>query len=255
MIRACAAHGVCDPREMTRDDLEVELYVCHKKIEELKAQAPHLRHLHLKQCLQHARESGDEKALKDIKRIMRHEATRKRYGRMKRSTKPKQGGAVYSVRVPANTSAETQEFNTKDGIFGCVSTHLSERFCLAFTASSYSGNLFDGIGFIRDPAAATAILEGTYEFPPDTDPATMLLLDEAAITYALIPPEEVATYVTVKDSTTGNVPMREFHPPSLGFTLGITSQLPLILICLPCTWLNSRCAPKWAFLLPVGGLV
>ena len=88
---------------------------------------------------------------------------------------------MYSVRVITENGVETHE--TEEGIFGEVSKNLSQRFRLAFTAPCYSGELFDDIGFIGDTAAAKAILEGTYVYPPGTDPATKLLLEEAAITY------------------------------------------------------------------------
>ena len=55
------------------------------------------------------------------------------------------------------------------------------------------------MGFVGDTEAARAILEGTYVYPPDIDPATKLLLEEAAMTYAKMPAEEIATYVTVED--------------------------------------------------------
>ncbi len=50
-----------------------------------------------------------------------------------------------------------------------------------------------------DGPVAQQILKGTYKYPPDLDPATRLLLEEAAITYAEFSPTEVATYMTVKD--------------------------------------------------------
>ena len=55
------------------------------------------------------------------------------------------------------------------------------------------------MGFVGDTEVARAILEGTYVYPPDPDPATKLLLEEAAMTYAKMPAEEIATYVTVED--------------------------------------------------------
>ena len=107
-----------------------------------------------------------------------------------------------------------------------------KRFCLAFMALSYSGNLFDDIGFIGHTAAATVILEGTYVFSPDKDQATRLLLEEAAVTYAQRPPEVVATHVTVEDSSIiGDKPMRGYLPHILDSTLATTKLHPLILTC------------------------
>ncbi len=63
---------------------------------------------------------------------------------------------------------------TEDGIFVQVSSHLSERFCLAFSALCYCGKLFNGLGFMGDTSAAQVILEGTYKFPANTYLATRL---------------------------------------------------------------------------------
>ena len=65
-----------------------------------------------------------------------------------------------------------EEFKTKEGVFMACSKQLSERFRLAFTAKCHQGQLFDDIGFLGDTESARQILEGTYEFPPDTDDAT-----------------------------------------------------------------------------------
>ena len=114
------------------------------------------------------------------------------------SSKGREGGsAVYSVRMTTENGEQTHE--TEEGIFGEVIKNLAPRFRPRFTAPCYSGELFDDIRFIGDTAAAKAILEGTYVYPPVTDPATRLLLEEAAITYAIICPEEVSRYVTVED--------------------------------------------------------
>ena len=48
-------------------------------------------------------------------------------------------------------------------------------------------------------AAAQTIVEGTYKFPPNTDLATKLLLDESAHIYAKISSKELDTYFTVDD--------------------------------------------------------
>jgi len=197
LIRDCLKKKICDPRLMDQELLKVELFLCKKKMQELKASAPADRHEHLKNRLQVHRESGNEKAIADVLRIMRREANDKRFKRLRWTNKPNQGGAVYDVRIKQGDN--TVEVNTEDGIFTHVSEHLSERFRLAFSAPCYRGGLFDDVGFIGDTAAARAILEGTYVYPPDTDPATRLLLEEAAIIYATMPREEIATYVTVED--------------------------------------------------------
>jgi len=67
------------------------------------------------------------------------------------------------------------------------------------SAPACSGKLFDDLGFLGVTESAQQILEGTYIFPEDTDPATILLLEESAITYTKLTKDEVASYVTVDD--------------------------------------------------------
>ena len=80
-----------------------------------------------------------------------------------------------------------------------MSKNLAERFRLAFSAKCHEGKLFDDIGFLGDTVCAGQILEGTYTYHSDTDPATRVLLEEAAITFANLSQEEVSTYVTIDD--------------------------------------------------------
>ena len=90
-----------------------------------------------------------------------------------------------------------EEVNTEAGVHIKVNTNLSERFCKAFTAPCYKSKLFDTIGFIGDTECTSQIPEGTYIFPKDTDMATRLLLEEAAVTFKKLSGKEVSSYVTM----------------------------------------------------------
>ena len=128
---------------------------------------------------------------------MEREAVRKRWRRISRSTKKPHGRSVLSVKVPNLKGKGYDEFHTEREVFDQVSKNLSSRFRLAFSAPAYKGTLFDDIGFLGDTAAAQAILEGNYVFPDDCNPATRLLFEEAAHTYASMSKDDVAAYVTV----------------------------------------------------------
>ena len=81
-----------------------------------------------------------------------------------------------------------------------MSKHLAKRFRLAFSAPSYQpGHIFNNIGFLGNTEAASQILEGKYDYPQYTDPATKLLLQEVAKIYAQIPNEELTTFVLAED--------------------------------------------------------
>ena len=116
---------------------------------------------------------------------------------MKYLTKKNRGGAVYSVLVKKD--AREADYKTEDGIFGQVSSNLSKRFRFAFSAPCYHCKLFKNLGFMGDTKAAQAILEGTYKFPADKDPATRLLLEEASYIYKNMIHKQIVTYVTVED--------------------------------------------------------
>jgi hypothetical protein len=47
--------------------------------------------------------------------------------------------------------------------------HLSECFCLAFSAPCYQGQLFNNLGFMGDTECSKQILKGTNKYPPNTN--------------------------------------------------------------------------------------
>ena len=95
----------------------------------------------------------------------------KRWHRVNYSAGTPHGGAALSVKVKVNE--EMEEFHTEGEVFLQVSSHLSERFRLAFTAGCFKGQLFNDLGFIGNAHVAQQILEGTYNYPPDVDPALL----------------------------------------------------------------------------------
>jgi hypothetical protein len=69
-------------------------------------------------------------------------------------------------------------------MFEHTSDHLSQRFRLAHSAPCYWGQLFDDLGFTGGTNCAKMILEGTYDYPPDTNKWTKKILQEAHITFS-----------------------------------------------------------------------
>jgi len=197
LFKRCNTHGLPDPRNTDLRTVEMDLFICEKQIEELQLKAPQYRREHLNNRRRLAIEKGDEKAAAAILKILHRESTRKRWRRVNYTTRQQQGGQVFSVQVEHDDGPILVD--DEKGVFLNVSEHLSERFRKAFTAPSLSGPLFDDIGFLGDTEQVQQILEGTYVFPEGTDPATRLLLEEAAITYSKMSKEDIATYVTAED--------------------------------------------------------
>ena len=229
LFRSCRNQKLKDPREMTPHELAVEMWICTRALERLEKLAPKKRREHLQELRDRAQKKLDrarrfrddrevqkhEEKVRIINNIIQRERSVRRWGRIGQSTKKFRGQQVVSVRVPraasevdpsqaansdpASDEPQYDEFDTEDGVFDAVSAGIASRYRLARSAPAYSGQLFNDLGFVGDTAAAAAILEGTYVFPPNLDPATRLLLEEAARTFALLSRREVSTYVTVED--------------------------------------------------------
>jgi len=164
-------------------------------LEEPSKYALELRRQHLKHLIAKYQDKGDDHRAAILLRILHREACKKRWRQVNYSTKNPRGRNILSVKVPIHggDGDEYEEFHTKGEIFEQVSKNLSERFRLAFTAKCQEEKRFDDIGFLGDTDCARQILKGAYTFPSDTDPATHLLLEEAAITFAKLSHEEVST--------------------------------------------------------------
>jgi hypothetical protein len=93
----------------------------------------------------------------------------------------------------------TETYDTEDEVVGHTSNHLSKRFHLAYSAPCYCGKLFNDLGFMGDTECAQQILEGTYDFPPDTDIWTKKILQEAHYTFSRMSGAEILTIITTED--------------------------------------------------------
>ncbi len=91
------------------------------------------------------------------------------------------------------------EYKSKEGVFEADSPIILERFQSALVAQCHRGKFFEHIGHLADGPAAQQILEGTYEYPDNLDPATRLLFEEVSATYKVLSPTKVATNVTSED--------------------------------------------------------
>ncbi len=77
--------------------------------------------------------------------------------------------------------------------------HLSKHFHLAYSAPCYQGQLFDDLGFMGDTECSQQILEGTYEYPPNTNIWTKKILQEAHHTFSRMYGVKIATTNSTMD--------------------------------------------------------
>jgi hypothetical protein len=198
LFRDCEKQGVRDPQRMTRDKLRTESLVCKLNIANLEKNGPLFRLNFLKGLVRSAKEMGDTVKASKISGIIQKEKMCKQWRRINRSTRKARGSLTIAVKVPT-ADGGVIEHKTKEGVKNALSPIILERFQSAMTAPCHQGTFFEDVGHLVDGPVSQQILEGTYEYPPDTDTATRLLFEEASHTYKALSPTEVATYVTPED--------------------------------------------------------
>ena len=198
-LRSCRVHGIVDPLSLSDDEIVLRLAACRQRLVELQPVAPQLRDQHLKDCLSLARERGDMKAVKRIQQIMRDERSRRRWKGVAKATKARRGGAPTAIRVQADGDGPDQHFDTQEDVEHHAAARLTSRFKLARDSPFSSGKICADVGYLGDTLSAKAILEGTYEFPPDMDPHLRFLLEEAHIVFSQKTTEEISTFVSTDD--------------------------------------------------------
>jgi hypothetical protein len=128
-------------------------------------------------------------------------------------------------------------YDTEGDVVGHTSDHLSERFCLAYSAPCYYRQLFDDLRFMGDTDCAQQILKGTCDYPPDTNIWTKKILKEAHYTFSQMSGTEIATTImtprTSKNS--GNGLMKRHHLLSEESPSCIARQRHPILCLWQCT--------------------
>ena len=113
------------------------------------------------------------------------------------TTQPPRGGNPLAVHVQSGPIVTTCDTETE--VVGHTSDHLSECLRLAYSAPCYRGQLFDDLGFMGDTECSQQILEGMYEYPPDTNIWTKKILQEAHHTFSRMSGTKIATTISTMD--------------------------------------------------------
>ncbi len=80
-----------------------------------------------------------------------------------------------------------------------TSDHPSECFRLAYSAPCFQGQIFDYLGFMGDTECSKQILEGTYDYPPNTNIWTKKIFQEAHYTFSRMSGTEISTTISTLD--------------------------------------------------------
>ena len=195
--RACAASNILRPFQMTDAEIDERIEACVKRISDLTPIAPMLRDEHLGRCLSDAIQKGQTKRKKRLIQIIRDERERRKWASVAKATKPRRGGAPTRIKVQDDDGDHVYE--TRAEVEEHAARKLTSRFKLARHTSIEEGQLFDDFGYLGDTTSTRAILEGTYEFPPDMDPHLRMLLEEAHKVFSNKSTEEISNFISTQD--------------------------------------------------------
>jgi hypothetical protein len=98
---------------------------------------------------------------------------------------------------------QIREYSDQTGIEKAIWSNIHhKRFYLAEEAPICQPPLWREFGYCAQTAGGRAVLNGTYEFPINTDPATRELLEEVTHLRKIIPANSVSSVITGKEWST-----------------------------------------------------
>ena len=158
----------------------VEMYKLEKeRTRRILADSAWMRTEYLNAKLKDAINAEKDDDVKRPETLIQNERQQKTWRGIQYVTKKNRVGGVTKVVIP-RSNKEDEVCNTKTAVKKGLANSLSECFSCAESAPICQGALFELLGYSADTETAEDILEGTFIPPPDTDPATIITLDEIA---------------------------------------------------------------------------
>ena len=97
--RAARRNGLERPLELTRDEVEAQIYICIKELQRQQENAPSLRKEHLYRCANKAKQCGDKTEANEIRQIIRREEEQLCQRRINRAVQTPKGRSVLRVQL------------------------------------------------------------------------------------------------------------------------------------------------------------
>jgi hypothetical protein len=182
LVRDCLRSHLFDPRMISHSEVMIHIQITQRQLWKLAKDGPELQRQHLLDLQKAADVKGDTTRSAVILDILTREQEQKKWDRINYTTRPRQGGAP--IKICVQTGVVTDTYSTEQEVFDHTTDHLSQRFRPAYSAPCYKGQLFDDLGFKGDTECSQQILEGTYDYPPDTNIWTKKILQEAQCTFS-----------------------------------------------------------------------
>eukprot|EP00986_Skeletonema_menzelii_P018773 scaffold26710_cov113-Skeletonema_menzelii.AAC.2 len=182
LFKLCRAIDVLEPRDTSIEAAQQERFACLVLLEELRDDAPMLREQMLRKRRIAARKRGDDEAMDEIRRILKKEATKKRFRVLKLRMGRPPSAPLCEVIVPDSDFPEfSPHYTERNDVEQETADCIRDRYRLGLRSTLASEPFLSDIGNRGEGPAVQQILDGTYVFPPDTPPAVKALFQEAAV--------------------------------------------------------------------------
>ena len=171
MWRTCRRMKIPCPSTIAPEEVKDKIEECCQKLEELKKEAPKLRKEHLAARLEVARKKKKQAAIIEITKIIRCEASRKRWRRIGNCIRPQRGSAI--SRVSVDHGSGERMYATREGVENNALEAIAQRYLTARSAPIIQNqDLHCNFGFLADTEATSQVLQGTYVYPESTEKYT-----------------------------------------------------------------------------------
>ena len=195
LARAARRAGIANPLSLSTGQLQVRITVCLGKSELLKKAGWLERRRFLREKCSEARVQEKWDLACQILKLIRREQDKAFWGRLRQALGRKRGRSVSSVQVERETG-EIAEYSGQARVQEAIFSEIHrKRFFLAEQAPICQGWMRDAFGYLARSPTAEAILNGTYEYPPDFDEPTKELCLACARIRAIVLKDSVSSVI------------------------------------------------------------
>ncbi len=169
---------------------------CKRECKFYQENGKQFRAKHLNKQMRLAQERNNEEAFKKIGAIIQKERQRLFWRQLNYVTGKKRTRSATSVQVEEQ-SGLVLESTTKEVVEAAIFRVVHDkRYTMAKEAPICSGKLFNNLGYVANTPASTAVLDGTYQTPANSDIAMKKLFDKIAAIRQLIPKDSAPIIIT-----------------------------------------------------------
>lgn len=193
MKRSARRCGILHPLWLSLEEIKERLRVCKEECKYYRKHGHRHRRKHLQNRLQAARDRSDEEAEHRILVILAREKSRSYWRRLNYSMAKPKGRSVRTVHTTTE-DGEIIEHTTQQGVQDSIWQEIhGQRFYLVEQAPICQGQLRGDFGYMAFSPTTKQVLEGSYNYPADFDPATCQLCKECARIRQCIPNNCIST--------------------------------------------------------------